>query len=80
MTGIRIGNEMPSMRTNNICTGDSGGQAAQGVCEPAQVRYPRKRRENWPFKFYQENGKIYQNTVPKNLVAKRMDEIEEAPF
>lgn len=48
-----------------------------GMCEPAQVRYPRKRREGWPFKFYQQNGRMYQNTVPRQHKPELTD-VEEA--
>lgn len=56
---------MPSLRNMDSGEGDAGSQASPGVCEPAQVHYPRKRRENWPFKFYEEKGRMYQNTVLK---------------
>lgn len=70
---------MSSMRNMDCGAGDAGRAPAPGVCEPAQVHYPRKRRENWPFKFYQEGGKIYQNTVARR---KKPDltNAEEAPF
>ena len=70
---------MPSVRNMDIGEGDSRRDQAPGVCEPAQVHYPRKRRENWPFKVYEENGRMYENTVARR---KRPDltDVEEAPF
>lgn len=56
---------MPSVRDMDNSQGHAGHAPAPGVCEPAQVRYPRKRRENWPFRFYEERGRMYENTVPK---------------
>lgn len=70
---------MPSMRNMDSGERDSGGQETPGVCEPAQVHYPRKRRENWPFKFYEEGGRMYQNTVPRARKPELTD-MEEAPF
>ncbi len=70
---------MPSVRDMDNSQGHAGHAPAPGVCEPAQVRYPRKRRENWPFKFYEENGKIYQNTVPRQSKPD-LTNVEEAPF
>ena len=56
---------MSSMRSVDSGAGQPAGAPTPGVCEPAQVRYPRKRRENWPFKFYERDGRVYQNTVPR---------------
>lgn len=70
---------MPSMRNMDISEGDSRRDQAPGVCEPAPVHYPRKRRENWPFKVYEENGRMYQNTIPRQL-RPDLTNAEEAPF
>lgn len=70
---------MPSVRSMDSGEGDARRAPAPGVCEPAQVHYPRKRRENWPFRIYQENGKMYQNTVPRRSKPDLTD-VEEAPF
>lgn len=70
---------MSSMRNVDSGAGQPTGAPAPGVCEPAQVRYPRKRRENWPFKFYEERGRMYQNTVPRARKPELTD-VEEAPF
>ena len=70
---------MPSVRSMDSGEGDARRAPAPGVCEPAQVHYPRKRRENWPFRIYQENGKMYQNTVPRRSKPDLTD-AEEAPF
>ena len=70
---------MPSMRNMDSGEGNAGDDASPGVCEPAQVHYPRKRRENWPFKFYEEGGRMYQNTVPRRRKPDLTD-VEEAPF
>lgn len=56
---------MSSLRNTDACVGDEGRASAEGMHEPAQVRYPRKRRENWPFRLYQENGITYQNVAPR---------------
>jgi hypothetical protein len=56
---------MPSVRDMDNSQGHAGHAPAPGVCEPAQVRYPRKRRENWPFRFYEERGRMYENIVPR---------------
>lgn len=71
---------MSDLQSTDACAGDSRGSQAQGMHEQPPLRYPRKRRENWPFKFYEERGKIYQNIVRRVLVADRLDEIEEAPL
>ena len=70
---------MPSMRNMDSGQGHTGNDQTQGVCEHAQVHYPRKRRENWPFKFYEEDGKMYQNTVPRRSKPD-LTNVEEAPF
>lgn len=70
---------MPSMRNVDNSARDTGSQETPGVCEPAQVCYPRKRREDWPFKYYTENGRIYQNTIPRRRKPDLTD-VEEAPF
>jgi hypothetical protein len=70
---------MPSMRNMDSSQGHAGRDASEGVREPAQVHYPRKRRENWPFKFYQENGRMYQNTVPRRKTDPLAD-AEPAPW
>lgn len=70
---------MPSMRNMDDSERDSRGQTPSGMRELAQVHYPRKRRENWPFKFYEERGRMYQNTVPRARKPELTD-VEEAPF
>jgi hypothetical protein len=70
---------MSSMWNVDDSAGQPTGAPASGVCEPAQVRYPRKRRENWPFKFYEERGRMYQNTVPRARKPELTD-MEDAPF
>ena len=70
---------MPSLRNMDSGQGDAGCQETPGVCESTQVRYPRKRRENWPFKFYEENGRMYQNTVPRRRKPDLTD-AEDAPW
>ena len=71
---------MPCMRNMDDRTGDARWASPAGVCEPAQVRYPRKRREGWPFRFYTEDGKIYENYVPKRERKPNLDDVEEAPW
>ena len=68
---------MPSMRSVDDSAGQPAGTPAPGVCEPAQIRYPRKRRENWPFKFYEERGRMYQNVIPRRR-KDNLDDVEEA--
>lgn len=68
---------MPGMRNVDDSAGQSTGAPAPGVCEPAQIRYPRKRREGWPFKFYEENGRMYQNVASKRR-KDNLDDVEEA--
>jgi len=70
---------MPGVRNMDGGSRHQGQPATEGMCEPAQVCYPRKRRENWPFRIYQENGKMYQNTVPRRSKPDLTD-VEEAPF
>lgn len=70
---------MPSMRNMDSGEGDAGRAPAPRVCEPAQVHYPRKRRENWPFRVYEENGRMYQNTAPRRKVDPFAD-AEPAPW
>ena len=69
---------MPSMRNVDNSARDTRSQETPGVCEPAQVRYPRKRREDWPFRFYTENGRIYENYVPKRERRLNLDDVEDA--
>lgn len=69
---------MSGVRNMDKCAGDSRESTTQGVCEPTQVRYPRKRREHWPFRFYEEKGKIYDNyTRPRNQKP-NLDNVEDA--
>ncbi len=56
---------MPRMRNLDSGAGDSERSPTQGVCEPSPVCYPRKRREDWPFRLYEEDGKMYQNVAPR---------------
>lgn len=70
---------MPSVRSLDRSARESKREASSGMCEPAQVHYPRKRCENWPFKYYTENGRIYQNTVPRQHKPD-LTAVEEAPF
>jgi len=70
---------MPSVRNMDSGQGHARRAPAPGVCEPAQVHYPRKRRENWPFRVYEEDGRMYQNTVPKRQKPD-LSNAEEAPF
>jgi len=68
---------MPRMRNLDNSEGHEGWTQTQGVCEHAQVHYPRKRRENWPFKFYEEDGRMYQNVVPRRRKSD-LDDVEDA--
>jgi hypothetical protein len=68
---------MPGMRNMDSSEGNSGSQTPSGMCEPAQICYPRKRREGWPFKFYEENGRMYQNVIPRRR-KDNLDDVEEA--
>lgn len=56
---------MSSVRRMDDGAGDAQRTTEAGVCEPAQVHYPRKRRENWPFRFYEQGGRMYENTAPR---------------
>jgi hypothetical protein len=69
---------MPGMRNVDNGFGDKRDAPAPGVREPAQVRYPRKRREGWPFRFYQEGGRIYENYPPRRERKPSLDDLEEA--
>lgn len=68
---------MSSLQRMDECAGDSQRTQETGVCEPTPVHYPRKRREGWPFKFYQQDGRMYQNTVPRQHRPDLID-VEEA--
>lgn len=70
---------MPCVRNMDDRAGQPQRTPAPGVCEPAPVRYPRKRREDWPFKFYEEGGRMYQNVVPRRR-KDNLDDVEEAPW
>jgi hypothetical protein len=70
---------MPSVRNMDDSVRQPQRAAATGVCEPAQVRYPRKRRENWPFRVYEENGRMYEN-IPARRKKPDLDDVEEAPW
>jgi hypothetical protein len=70
---------MPRLRNMDESVGQPQRPPAPGMCKPAQVRYPRKRRENWPFKFYEESGRMYQNVVPRRR-KDNLDDVEEAPW
>lgn len=69
---------MPRMRNMDDSQRDAQRTTSAGVCEPAQVRYPRKRREDWPFRFYTENGRIYENYVPKRERRLNLEDVEDA--
>ena len=69
--------EVPGVRNMDRSAVDAGDAQAAGMREPSQVHYPRKRRDNWPFKFYQENGKIYEN-IPRRQQRPRLDAYGEA--
>ena len=68
---------MPSMRNMDSGEGHTGTDQTPGMCEPAPLCYPRKRRENWPFKFYEEDGRMYQNVVPRRRKSD-LDDVEDA--
>ena len=70
---------MPSLRNMDGSARDSEWSPTPGMCEPAQVRYPRKRRENWPFRIYEENGKMYQNVAFRRRKVDLSD-VEDAPW
>lgn len=40
--------------------------ATAGMCSGTPLQYPRKRREHWPFLYYEENGQFYLNDSPRN--------------
>ena len=69
---------MPNMRRVDDSAGQPQRAQEAGVREPSQVHYPRKRREDWPFKFYEENGKIYENYGPRRKQRPNLDDVEEA--
>lgn len=71
---------MPSVRSMDECAGQPQRTPEAGVCESAPVCYPRKCRENWPFKFYEEGGKIYENYTPRSARKPNLDDVEEAPW
>jgi hypothetical protein len=64
---------MPDVRRVDDRDGEPARDAPEGVCEPAQVHYPRKRRDNWPFRFYEENGRMYQNHAARRKTAPLAD-------
>jgi hypothetical protein len=70
---------MPRLRNMDNSVGQPQRPPAPGMCKSAQVCYPRKRREGWPFKFYEENGRMYQNVIPRRRKDK-LDDVEEAPW
>lgn len=70
---------MPSLRNTDDGARDSEWSPTSGVHESAQVCYPRKRRENWPFRIYEENGKMYQNVAPRRRKVDLSD-VEDAPW
>ena len=71
---------MPGVRNMDRGARDAGHQKTQGVREPAQIHYPRKCRENWPFRLYEENGRVYQNTAPRKRKTVNLDDVEDAPW
>jgi hypothetical protein len=70
---------MPRMRNLDNSARDSEWSPTQGMCEPAPVCYPRKRREDWPFRIYEEGGRMYQNVAPRRRKA-NLDDVEDAPW
>lgn len=56
---------MPGLQCMDDGAEHQGQPTAPGVCEPTQVHYTRKHRAGWPFKFYEANGRVYQNTIPR---------------
>lgn len=70
---------MPSLRNMDDSARDSEWSPTAGMREFAQVCYPRKRRENWPFRLYEENGTIYQNVAPRRRKVDLSD-VEDAPW
>lgn len=69
---------MSSMWSVDSGAGQPQRPAPQGVCEPAPVCYPRKRREDWPFRFYEEGGRMYENYAPRRARKPDLDGVEEA--
>ena len=70
---------MPRMRSLDDSERHPGNDQTPGVCEPAPVHYPRKRRENWPFRLYEENGTMYENIAPRRKKV-NLDDAEDAPW
>jgi hypothetical protein len=70
---------MPSLRNTDNSARDPKWSPTPGVHELAQVCYPRKRRENWPFRIYEENGKMYQNITSRRRKVD-LNDVEDAPW
>lgn len=70
---------MPRVRNTDNSARDSEWSPTQGVHEFAPVCYPRKRRENWPFRIYEEDGRMYQNVAPRRRKVD-LDSVEDAPW
>jgi hypothetical protein len=50
-----------------------------GTCSSFETgAAPIRRRPNWPFLYYQHNGKIYRNPVKQETKAQQLAKIEDA--
>lgn len=47
-------------------------------CEDRDGLAPIRRRPNWPFLYYQHNGKLYRNPVKRETKSQQLAKIEDA--
>ena len=53
------------MQCVELGEGNAGSKTEAGMRQRTPLHYVRKRRDGWPFKYYQANGRMYQNTCSR---------------
>ena len=52
--------------------------SVEAGCEDRNGLAPIRRRPNWPFLYYQHNGKLYRNPVKRETKSQQLAKIEDA--
>lgn len=70
---------MPEVQQEDQGAGEEGHQAPPPVRERTSILDARiRRRANWPFFYYQENGRFYVNKAPRQKKIDVVSDVGEA--